>query len=219
MGLEINKYDGRNTPQELIDLYKVKSEINEGVRKTAQAKSEKEEDSVDPDKNLDTYKKNLVSNTIEQQIKEQQAKIDRISKDLEVLKAEYIEAEEKEEAARIERRIKARELYQKEVSEGSLKRIFENWRRKYMADKTNEELEGEYNTSNLDYDSAMEARIKADKDYDLSDTEAYSAIMASNRADIDFLGGLWNKRDAYWDLAKMQQRLGLARAMESRYNS
>ena len=218
MGIEINKYDGRNTPQELIDIYRLKSEINEEVRKTAESKASKKDEGNDSENRIDTYKKQLVSNTIEQQIKEQQAKIDEISKNLEVLRAEYTEAAEKEDEARTERMIKARELHKKELSESSLRRIFNNWRLKHLANKTDKTIESEYSTSNADYDSAMEERILADRDYDLSDTEAYSAIMASNSADAAFLGGLWNKRDAYWDLAKMQQRLSFAKAMESRYD-
>ena len=163
-------------------------------------------------------KKKLVSDTIEQQIKEQKAKIDEISKNLEVLRAEYTDAAEKEDEARAERRIKARELYKKEVSEGSLKRLFNSWRSKYLANQSDKKIESQYNTYNLDYDTAVQERMDADKDYDLSDVDAYAAIMASNSADAAFLGGLWNKRDAYWDLAKMQQNLGFAKAVEGHYN-
>ncbi len=218
MGIEIDKYNGKNVPQELVDIYRLRSEISEGVRKTNEEKTEKAKSEANPEAHLDTYKKNVVSNSIEQQIKEQEAKIKEINDNLNVLREEYYDTRDKEDAARAERSIKARELYQKEISESSLKRMFTNWRKKYLNNKTDKSIEKEYNLSNLDYDTAMEERILADKDYDISDTEAYAAINAHNHADAQFLGGLWSKQDAYWDLAKMQQRLAVAKFMESRNN-
>lgn len=218
MGLEIDKYNGRNIPQEMIDVYKIKNEMNEEVRKAAEKKTAKADEKKNQDVKVDSYNKNLVSNTIEQQIKEQEAKIKEINENLEGLRKEYYETGDAEDAARTERYLKSRELYQKEISERSLKRLFNSWRMKYLKDKTDEAVEREYNLSNLDYDSAIEERILADKNYNISDSEAFSAIMKHNKADAAFLGGLWRKQDAYWDLAKMHQRLGIAKMQESRFN-
>ena len=214
MGLEIDKYNGRNVPQELVEIYKLKQDIKDDVQKTNKKKLDESKEQKEKVL-LDTYKRSLVSDSIEQQIKEQEAKIKEINENLEGLRDEYYETLEKEHDARYERLLKERELYQKEVSEGSLKRIFLNWRKKYIQNQKDKEIADEYRIHHADYDTASEERIDADKAYDIADTDAYSAISAHNSADTAFLGGLWSKQDAYWDLAKMKQRYAFAKMRES----
>ena len=162
------------------------------------------------------YKRSsVVSNSIEKQIKEQEAKIKEINENLAVLRENYSETSDAEDAARTERYLKERERYRKEVSENSLKRLFASWTKKYRANESDKSILKEYNASSADYETAAEERKSADIAYDLADTEAYDAIMAHNSASNQFISGLWGKRDAYWDLAKMQRRLAIAKLSES----
>ena len=110
---------------------------------------------------------------------------------------------------------KERDLYRKEVAENSLKRIFANWTKKFNADKTDKSIQKQYNSSNLKYKNADIERIAADKEYDIADADAYDAIQEHNASSAQLLSGLWGKRDAYWDLAKMQQRLAFAKLNEN----
>ena len=213
MGLEIDKYNGRNTPQELVDIYRINNEIKKGVQKSTQAQNAKQQEES-PEAHLDTYKKHAVSNSIEKQIKEQEAKIKELNENLAEIKEIYDSAWDDKKAAVMEKSLKARELYQKEITESSLKRMFSNWRKKYLADKTDEAIEKEYNLSNMDYESAIEESRLAGLDYDLAEDDAIAAMRKYNSADTDYLIGLWNKRDAYWDLAKMYQNLGIAKIRE-----
>ena len=130
------------------------------------------------------------------------------------MREDYYKTLEEEHDKRYERNLKERELYQKEVSENSLKRMFLSWRKKYINNQKDKEIADEYRVHHADYDSAMEERMLADKDYDMADADAYKAISAHNSADTAFLGGLWNKEDAYWDLIKMKQRYAFAKMRE-----
>ncbi len=218
MGIEIDKYNGRNTPQELVDIYRINSEIKKSVQKTNSAQKSQPKEEENPEAHLDTYKKHAVSNSIEKQIKEQEAKIKELNENLEGLKETYNSAWDDKRSAILEKNAKARELYKKEISESSIKRMFSNWRKKYLANKDDAATEKEYNMSNLSYADAIEASRLAGLDYDTADDEAVKAMKAYSSADIDYTVGLWNKRDAYWDLAKMYQNLGFAKMREDRFN-
>lgn len=219
MGLEINKYNGVNSQNELIELYKLNSDEKEKMKKINQQKAVNKTDENINKSTFDTYKKNVVSDSIEKQIQEQKAKIKEISENLDGLREEYYKTAEEENKARLERQTKARELYQKEVSESGLKRMYENWRKKYLADKTDKTIEKKYNGYHTDYDTAIEERILADKDYDIADADAFAAISEHTSADTAFLGGLWKKEDAYFDLARLQQRYSYAKLRENHFNS
>lgn len=218
MGLEINKLsDSTYIAKELSEINRLNSETvdetsNEEKAQNTSIQNKKE----DKDEHLDVYKKSsVVSNSIEKQIKEQEAKIKEINENLAVLRENYSETSDAEDAARTERYLKERERYRKEVAENSLKRIFANWTKKYRANESDKSILKEYNASSADYETAAEERKSADIAYDLADTEAYDAIMAHNSASNQFISGLWGKRDAYWDLAKMQQRLAFAKLNEN----
>ena len=201
MSIDVNKLSlSTNVPKELTEINRLNSEpikeeeTEENTDEVAK-KQEKKSDSKDYEKNMDTYKKStVVSNSIEQQIQEQKAKIDE---------------------ARSLRYQKERDLYRKEVAENSLKRIFANWTKKFNADKTDKSIQKQYNSSNLKYKNADIERIAADKEYDIADADAYDAIQEHNASSAQLLSGLWGKRDAYWDLAKMQQRLAFAKLNEN----
>jgi hypothetical protein len=217
MGIEINKLSNSSYVQkELTEINKLNST---SVEKDEEENSEKTTDKKTGDKkteNLDTYKKSsTVSNSIEQQIKEQEAKIKEINENLAVLRESYNETGEAEDAARSERYLKERERYQKELSENSLKRIFASWTKKYKANESDTSILKNYNATNTKYETAIDERKSADEAYDLADTEAYEAIQAHNSSSAQFISGLWGKRDAYWDLAKMQRRLAVAKLKES----
>lgn len=222
MGIEIDKVSGNNVAQELAAINKNSAEVKKteakkkaeqtDAIKKAKAENEKKKSEV----LIDTYRQsNRVSNSIEAQIKEQQAKIDEISKNLEGIKENYFSTDKAEDKARAERRMKENELYAKEKSERSLKRLFYEWRMKHIQKKDNKEIEQTYNTYYDDYDSAQIERKLAEKDYDIADADAFAAIKAHTRADIDYTAALWQRSSAYWDLASMQRRLMLARHIEN----
>jgi len=218
MGLEIDKYNGINSQQELIQFCKLNSDEKEKIKKINRQKAvDKTNDNINKS-TFDLYKKHVVSDSIEQQIKEQQAKIKEINENLDGLREEYYKTSKKEEEAIFEKQLKARELYQKEISESGLKRMYENWRKKYMADRDDEKVKDKYNHYHIDYDDAVAERKLADKDYDIADADAFAAIAEHNSADTDFLVGLWRMQDAYWDLAKMQQRYSFAKLRESKFD-
>lgn len=222
MSIDVNKLSlSTNIPKELTEINRLNSEpikeeeTEENTDEVAK-KQEKKSDSKDYEKNMDTYKKStVVSNSIEQQIQEQKAKIDEINKNLAVLRENYSETGDAEDDARSLRYQKERDLYRKEVAENSLKRIFANWTKKFNADKTDKSIQKQYNSSNLKYKNADIERIAADKEYDIADADAYDAIQEHNASSAQLLSGLWGKRDAYWDLAKMQQRLAFAKLNEN----
>ena len=221
MGLEIDKVFGSGTSQkELIEIMRLNAEKvakEEEIKKQEEArKKELQAKKNNGDDNFDVYRKsNAVANSIEQQIKEQEAKIKEINKNLDLLREEYKETKALEDEARSIRYKKERELYRKEVSENSLKRLFASWAKKYQANENDKSILKEYNSANSDYSSAVEERAAADVAYDMADTEAFDAIAAHNAASTQFITGLWGKRDAYWDLARMQRRLGIAKLQES----
>ena len=215
MGIEIDKVSGNNVAQDLAAVNRLSAEI----KKTEATKKSEQTDAINKEKEdkeprLDTYQKNRVSNSIEQQIKEQKAKIEELNKNLEGIKENYIETSKKEDLARTERFKKERDLYQKEVSERGLKRLFYEWRMKHIQKKDDEEIKQTYNTYYNDYDEATAAKKLAERDYDMADAEAFAAIRAHTKADIDYIGNLWTQQDAYWDLAHMQRRLMLAKHIE-----
>ncbi|MCM1265598.1 MAG: hypothetical protein NC200_05300 [Candidatus Gastranaerophilales bacterium] len=214
MGLEINKLsDSTYIQKELTEINKLNTESAKNVEEDNQTSKQEK---TDKDEHLDTYRKSsVVSNSIEKQIKEQEAKIKEINENLAVLRENYNETSEAEDVARSVRYQKERERYRKEVSENSLKRLFANWTRKYKANETDKSILKEYNSASSDYETAAEERRSADIAYDLADTEAFDAIAAHNSASAQFISGLWGKRDAYWDLAKMQRRLSIAKIQES----
>ncbi|GEM_PF-6224161 len=220
MGVEIDKYNSTNNAQELAEIYRLQQEGNKNTDKVNNQKVEEKPDTTKKQKaNLDTYvKSSAVSDSIEQQIKEQKEKIAEISKNLEGLQDDYYNTLETENSARADRAKKERDLYQKEVSERSLKRIFQNWQRKHTMEPTDKEVLGEFQTHRTDYNTASDEERAAQKAYNLSDTAAYSAISDHNSADSAYLSGLWSKEDAYWDLAKMQQRYAFAK-MKEYYNN
>lgn len=221
MGLEIDKISGSTTSQkELIEIMRLNAEKvakEEEIKKQEEArKKELQAKKKDLDEHLDVYRKsNTVSNSIEQQIKEQEAKIKEINKNLDLLRETYKETEAIEDEARSIRYKKERELYRKEVSENSLKRLFASWAKKYQANENDKSILKEYNSADAKYSSAVEERMSADVAYDMADADAFEAIMAHNSASAQFISGLWGKRDAYWDLARMQRRLGIAKLQES----
>ncbi len=219
MGIEIDKVSGNNIAQDLAAINKINAEIKktEATKKNEQTdaiKNAKEQKKEDLEAHLDTYNKHKVSNSIEQQIKEQKAKIEELSKNLEGIRDEYNKTGKARDEARASRYKSERDLFKKEVSERGLKRLFYEWRMKHLQKKDDEEIRQTFNTYHEDYDTAAIERKLAEKDYDIADAEAFAAIRAHTNADIDYLTGLWSKQDAYWDLAKMQQRLMLAKHME-----
>ena len=222
MGIEIDKVSGNNVAQDLAAINKTSAEVKktEAQKKAEQTEAiKKAKEENEKKKNevlLDTYKRsNVVSNSIEQQIKEQEAKIAEISKNLEGIRENYYATDKAEDSARAERRLKEEELFAKEKSERSLKRLFYEWRMKHIQKKDDKEIEQTYNTYYDDYDTAKMAKRMAEKDYDIADADAFAAIRAHNRADVDFTAGLWKQSDAYWDLAAMHRRLMLARHIEN----
>lgn len=218
MGIEINKLsDSTYIQKELSEINKLNSEtVDETANEDKTQASSKQNNNGDKDNNLDTYSKStVVSNSIEQQIKEQEAKIKEINENLAVLRENYSETSDAEDTARAARYQKERERYRKEVSENSLKRLFASWTKKYKANETDKSILKEYNSASSDYETASDERKSADIAYDLADTEAYEAISAHNSASAQFISGLWGKRDAYWDLAKMQRRLAIAKLNEN----
>lgn len=221
MGLEIDKISGSVYSQkELIEIHRLNAEKiakEEEIRKQEELKKkELEAKKNDKDEHLDVYRKSSsVSNSIEQQIKEQEAKIKEINKNLDMLRETYKETAAAEDEARSLRYKKERELYRREVSENSLKRLFASWAKKYQANENDKSILEEYNSANSKYSSAIDDRKSADIAYDMADADAFEAIMAHNSASAQFISGLWGKRDAYWDLARMQRRLGVAKLQES----
>ena len=216
MGLEIDRVSGLNTSRDLAEITKLNAQVNktdEEKKKERIAQQQEKKEAIEA--HLDTYKKHAVSNAIEEQIKEQRAKIEELSKNLEGLEEEYYSTQKKADTARAERRNKYNELHQKQISERSLKRLFSSWRTKYLANKDNSDIQTQYRLSNKKYDSAGDARIHAERDYNIADADAFSAIADYNSADSAYLGGLWNKEDAYWDLARMQRNLMVARYQEN----
>lgn len=219
MGIEIDKVSGNNIAQDMAAVNKINAEIKktEAVKKNEQTdaiKKAKEKKEEDAKAHLDTYNKHKVSNSIEEQIKEQKAKIEELSKNLEGIRDEYNKTGKARDEARVARYKAERDLFHKEVSERGFKRLFYEWRMKHLAKKDDEEIRQTFNTYHEDYDTAAIERKMAEKDYDMADADAFAAIRAHTRADIDYLSGLWSKQDAYWNLAKMQQRLILAKHME-----
>jgi len=215
--LSLNTY----VPKELTEINRLNSqsvkaeEEPEEDDKTVK-NQDKKADNKNEEKNIDTYRKsNVVSNSIEEQIKEQEAKIKEINKNLEVLRDNYSETGDAEDDARSLRYEKERDLYRKEVTENSLKRILASWTKKFNADKTDESIKKQYDASDLKYENADIERIAADEAYDIADTDAYDAIQAHNSSSSQYLSGLWGKRDAYWDLASMQRRLAIAKLKEN----
>lgn len=218
MGIEIDKVSGNNTSQDLLALTRLSAD----VRKTEATKKTEQENEINgaakkenaKETHLDTYKKSTVTNSIEQQIKEQQAKIDEISKNLEGLKETYKTTDQAKDAAIASRYKAGFELHQKEISENGLKRLFYEWRMKHLRQKEDEMIDRTFRTYYSKYDDAMGVRRHASKFYDMAEAEAFAAIRAYRNADIDYMVGLWSKRDAYWQLAKMQMRLIWARHVE-----
>ncbi|MCD8377939.1 MAG: hypothetical protein LUB59_04030 [Candidatus Gastranaerophilales bacterium] len=236
MGIDIDKLS-QNTyvPYELTEISRLNSKkvsaeeaeeayaTSAAARQTmsaeptsAAAKKTDKNKQSNGEENIDTYKKNnVVSNSIEQQIQEQEAKIKEINKNLAVLRENYSETGDAEDDARSIRYQKSRDLHTKELSENSLKRIFASWTKKYSANENDESILKEYNLSSSNFDDATVERILADKAYDVADADAIDAISAHNSSSSQLISGLWGKRDAYWDLAKMQRRLAFAKLKEN----
>lgn len=222
MGMEIDSnYNSNNSAQELAEIYRLQREGKNNVDKT-NSQTQQVNDNQDKKKketHLDTYNKSsAVSDSIEQQIKEQKEKIAEISKNLEGLRDDYYNTLDEQNKARTNRATKERELYRKEVSERSLKRIFQNWRKKFLSNQDDKEISGQYQEHMNNYDTASDEEKAANKAYDLAKTDAYTAISNHNSADTAFLGGLWSKEDAYWDLLKLDQQYAYAKMRES-YNN
>ncbi|MCR5266225.1 MAG: hypothetical protein K6E29_06490 [Cyanobacteria bacterium RUI128] len=218
MGIEIDKVSGNNTAQDLLAI----TRLNADVKRTENTQKTEQEDAInkaskqdDKKAHLDTYKKSTVTNSIEQQIKEQQAKIDEISKNLEGLKEAYTTTDKAKDTAIAARYKAGTELHQKEVSENGLKRLFYEWRMKHLRQKEDEMIDRTFKTYYSQYDDAMGVRKHASKFYDIAEAEAFAAIRAHTFADIDYMTALWSKQDAYWQLAKMQMRLIWARHVEN----
>ena len=217
MGIDVERVSGAsNVAREIAEMNKISSQIQKTEEEKKKEKiAKQQEKKEDPDAHLDTYNKHKVSNSIEQQIKEQKAKIDELSNNLKGIKQEYLETGAAEDAARKVRAQKERDLYKKEISEHSLQRLFKNWKAKYFATKDNAKLAEGYHSSQANYDAALDERIIAEKNYDMADADAFSAIAKHNSADAAYLGGLWRKEDAYWDLARLQRNYMVAKIRES----
>lgn len=212
MGIDIDKLSMSSyVPKEL-------SEINKLSSKSVETESEAENVSIknQDENNTDTYKKSSpVTDSIERQIKEQEAKIKEISDNLAVLLENYNETAASEDDARTLRYQKSRDLHGKELTENSLKSVYEDWTAQYNADKTDSSIKKEYALSNMEYEDANLERIEADKAYDIADTDAYEKIQAHNVSSSQYLMGLSGKRNAYYDLASLQRSLGIAKIKES----
>ncbi len=217
MGIDVERVSsGSNIAREMAEMNKISSQIQKTEEEKKKEKIAKQQEKKEtPEAHLDTYKKHTVSNSIEQQIKEQRAKIEELSNNLKGIKEDYDTTAAKESAARKVRYQKERDLYKKEISEHSLQRLFQNWKKKYLANKTNNALEEGYMSSEANLDAATSERIIAERDYDMADADAFSAIAKHNSADAAYLSDLWRKEDAYWDLARLQQNFMVAKIRES----
>lgn len=217
MGIDVERVSGAsNVAREIAEMNKISSQIQKTEEEKKKDKIAKQQEKKEaPDAHLDTYKKNTVSNSIEQQIKAQKAKIEELSNNLKGIKQEYQETGAAEDAARKLRAEKERDLYKKEISEHSLQRLFKSWKAKYFATKDNAKLEDGYHASEANYDAALEERIHAERDYDMADADAFSAICKHNSADAAYISGLWSKESAYWDLARLQRNYMVAKIKES----
>ena len=214
MGLEIDKINGGQSAKELAELQRLNNEKSKAREVKETKKADKQEG---PDAHLDTYNKHKVSDSIEAQIKQQEAKIKEMSEKLDGLREEYSKTSQAERIARLEKWGKETEKYQKELSKRSLFRIFSEWRAKYLRKKEDEAIKRFYNTSYFKYETALDEHKLAEKEYDIADMAAYEAIRAHNIADAHYLGGLWVQQDAYWDLAHMQRRLAIAKLREKMF--
>ena len=215
MGIEIDKINSSRSAQELAEMQRLNNEKTKTKEVKENQKPEKKES---PEAHLDTYNKNKVSNSIEAQIKEQEAKIKEMSEKLDGLREEYTKTAKDEQIARMERWAKERERYQKDLQKRSLFRIFSDWKRRYLERKEDEAIRRFYGTSYFKYETALDDKKIADREYDLADMVALEAIRAHNAADAHYLGGLWVQQDAYWDLAHMQRRLAIAKLREKMFH-
>lgn len=217
MGIEVEKVaNGTRTPAELAEMQRLNAAQRIKAQTNAIKANEKDKKAV-PDAHLDIYRRQAVSETIEQQIKQQEAKIKELSKNLEGLREDYAETAKAEDEARAERYAKQLAQHQKEVTERSLKRIFADWREKFLRDKEDTTIKRYYHSANGNYENAIDERKLAEKAYDIADAAAFDAISKHNKADAQYLGALWVQQDAYWDLAHMQRRLGIAKLREKMF--
>ena len=173
-------------------------------RKSENKKRDKEE-------HLDTFKKSgAMTDSIEEQIRQQRAKIQELSESLALLQDDYDEKRDAKYCA-INEKYKAKmDKKHSDAQKNYLNRMMKNLFEKniYGTDFTKN-----YDRINRDLKESTLENQNFEDIYNQSVENSYLANKEYNSVHADYLGKLWVKDDACYDLLRLQKFLMIANCM------